>query len=38
MLANYETPVLNNGTLKVKKAPLVIKANDVSRYYGQAQP
>jgi hypothetical protein len=36
VLANYQNPVLNNGTLTVKKAPLVIKANDVSRYYGQA--
>ena len=36
VLANYEAPVLNNGTLTVKKAPITIKANDVSRYYGQA--
>jgi hypothetical protein len=36
VLANYQVPVLNNGTLTVKKAPLTLKANDFSRYYGEA--
>jgi hypothetical protein len=38
VLANYEAPVLTNGTLTVKQAPITIKANDASRYYNQPNP
>jgi hypothetical protein len=38
VLANYQTPVLTNGTLQVTKAPLLVKADDNSREYGAANP
>ncbi|HKH10654.1 MAG TPA: MBG domain-containing protein [Rubrobacter sp.] len=38
VLANYHDPGLTNGTLRVTKAPLVIKANDASRFYGDPNP
>jgi HSP20 family molecular chaperone IbpA len=37
-LANYQTPVLTNGTLTVTKAPLTIKADDASRFFGDPNP
>ena len=37
-LGNYEAPVLTNGTLTVTKAPLTIKADDKSRFFGEANP
>ena len=38
VLANYQTPVLTNGTLTVTQAPLTIKADNASREYGEANP
>jgi MBG domain-containing protein len=38
VLSNYGDPVLTNGTLSVTKAPLVIKADDTSRFYGDPNP
>ena len=38
VLANYHDPILTNGTLRVTKAPLVIKADDASRFYGDQNP
>ena len=39
VLANYQTPVLTNGTLTVTKADAVeAKANSASREYGEANP
>jgi hypothetical protein len=38
VLSNYGDPVLTNGTLSVTMAPLVIKADDTSRFYGDPNP
>lgn len=38
VLANYHDPILTNGTLSVTKAPLVIKADDASRFYDDPNP
>ncbi len=38
VLANYEAPVPTNGSLTVEQAPITIKADDASRYYGEPDP
>jgi MBG domain (YGX type) len=38
VLANYETPALDNGTLTVDKAPLSVKADDKTKVYGDGNP
>ena len=38
VLANYQTPVLTNGTLTITKAPLSAKADDKTRAYGDDNP
>ena len=38
VLANYETPVLTNGTLTVGKAPLSVKADNETKIYGDENP
>jgi uncharacterized protein YaiE (UPF0345 family) len=38
VLANYDAPVLVEGTLTVEKAPLKAKADDASRKYGADDP
>jgi MBG domain-containing protein len=38
VLANYDAPVLTSGTLRVTKAPVVLKADDASRFYSDPNP
>src|SRR5439155_1029619 len=38
VLGNYQTPVLNDGTLTINKAPLAAKADDKSKVFNASNP